>query len=74
MYGQAGRVLERQNKRFMSIQQRLEADARNRELGIKRIAEQNLAAEKLRTKKLIRKIIIIGAVVLVVVVTLLLIL
>lgn len=73
MYGQAGKVLQRQNKRFASIQQRLEQDARNRELGIKETAAEILAAEKLRTQKLIRKIIIIGAVVLVIVVTLLLI-
>ena len=64
LYGQAGQAMQRQNKRFVSIVQRLEKEARDKELKLRETAEQKFEREMLRMKK-IQKRIIIGFVIVV---------
>lgn len=74
LYGQAGRALERQNKRFTTIQQRLNKESRDRELSLKESLESNFEQEQAKMKRLIKRIVIGFAIVVVILIMLVIIL
>lgn len=58
LYGQSGEAMQRQNKRFMSIQERLNKQASDKEKELRGIHAVSIEEEKKRHKDQVNKILI----------------